>query len=66
MKRLVMFSCGLAAAALLSLSVLVHDVRLWWAWRREDRCARCRKPRGSSSDVVAGAASRRMSAATVS
>jgi len=37
MKRLLVAPWGLALVGLFALSVLAHDLRLWWGWRREDR-----------------------------
>ncbi len=39
MKRLLMFPFGLGAVGLLTLWVLAQDLRLWWAWRKEDKAA---------------------------
>lgn len=39
MKRLLMFPFGLVAVGLFTLRVLAQDLRLWWAWRKEDKTA---------------------------
>jgi hypothetical protein len=40
MKKILMFTWGLVATGLLTLWVLAHDLRMWWAWRREGNTAR--------------------------
>lgn len=39
MKKLLMFPFGLGAVGLFALWVLAQDLRLWWAWRKEDKAA---------------------------
>jgi hypothetical protein len=39
MKRLFMFPFGVGAVGLFTLWVLAQDLRLWWAWRKEDKAA---------------------------
>ena len=64
MKRLVMVPFGLVAVGLFALWTLARDLRLWWAWRKEDRrggCGRaeksgCRRRSGLAGLGVTGAA----------
>lgn len=36
MKRILMFTWSLVAMPLLTLWVLANDLRMWWAWHREE------------------------------